>query len=367
MFKEYREEMGIKKLFLYIDSMQLGGAQRVMNNLATYFVDQNIDVTLINDILPDPNEPEYQIDNRVKRLFLDEGNENHKNKNFYRIRKLRAIVNEEQPDVVLSFLGPPNIRMLIATLGLKIRKLVSVRNDPYKEYGKGLRKIVSRIVFQLSDGCIFQTEDAANYFPKGVRNKSRIIFNPVNEKFYSIAWTGAKKEIAIVGRLQAQKNPFLAIDAFNQLDERFSDYKLVFYGDKGLEQEIIQRAKEYNLSDRVIVFGKINDVECKLSQSSLYLLSSDYEGMPNALLEAMAVGVPVISTDCPCGGPKTAIRNDREGLLVPCGNSERMSEAISTILSDRVLQEEMSKAERARANDFRTDIIMQQWSDFIWK
>ena len=109
-----------KKVFLYIDSMQFGGAQRVMSNIAEYLVNADCSVTLINDISPSTEEPEYEIDKRINRYFLDEGNNGRQNKNIYRVKKLRELTKRDQPDVVLSFLGPPNIRMLVATLGLKL-------------------------------------------------------------------------------------------------------------------------------------------------------------------------------------------------------------------------------------------------------
>lgn len=355
----------MKKLFLYIDSMQFGGAQRVMINLAEYLVNENCEVFLINDIVPDTDAPEYEIDGRIKRYYLDEGNDGSQNKNLYRIKRLRKMINSDQPDVVLSFLGPPNIRMLVATLGLKCRKIVSVRNDPYREYGSGIRRLIARMIFLFADGCVFQTKEAASYFPIAVQNKSRIIVNPVNEKFYHVAWTGEKKEIAVVGRLQPQKNPLLALEAFHLIERQFPEFKIVFYGDEELKNSINAKAVEYAIADRVIIYGKATDIENKLAASALYLLSSDFEGMPNALLEAMAVGVPAISTDCPCGGPRTVVQDKSQGILVPCGDAVKMAEAMRTILYDEEMQKIMSINEKKRALDFQKEKVMKQWESFL--
>ena len=153
---------------LYIDSMQFGGAQRVMNNIAEYYINRNVHVVLINDITPSDIEPEYALDDRIERYYLDEGRTVQK-KNYYRIRKLRALIKQIRPDAVLSFLGPPNIRMLVASFGLSVKKFVSVRNDPNQEYGIGIRKFIAKCLFGLADGCVFQTSDAAKYFPKHVQ------------------------------------------------------------------------------------------------------------------------------------------------------------------------------------------------------
>lgn len=354
----------MKKILLYIDSMRFGGAQRVMSILANHFI-SNYDVILVNDISSDKNIKEYSIDKRVKRIFLDVHKMNKITKNFYRIMKLRKIIKDEKPDIVLSFLGNINIRMLLATIGMSIKKIVSVRNDPNREYGTGLKKFFIQILFLLADGYVFQTQDAASYFSKKIISKSKIIFNPVHEKFFQTKWIGDKKEIAVVGRLQSQKNPILALKAFERISKIFPDYKLVYYGDDELKSEIISISKQMELEDRVIIYGKATDIENKLAHSKLYVLSSNYEGMPNTLLEAMAVGIPVISTDCPCGGPKTIIQNKKQGILVPIDNSQTMAQAITSLLLNEKMMQKISLNEQLRAEQFRINVVMKQWKDFI--
>lgn len=356
---------GVKKLFLYIDSMQFGGAQRVMNNLADYFVNSGYSVILINDIVPDVNAPEYQVNQHVQRYYLDDDNLQKKNKNFHRISRLRRLIRKEKPDVILSFLGPPNIRMLISSIGTKCKKIVSVRNDPYREYGSGIKRLVACFIFLLADGCVFQTSDAASYFPKSVQRKSKIILNPVNEKFFKISWTGLNKEIAVVGRLQPQKNPLLAVEAFSKIADEFPEYSLVFYGDEELKEMIKVKSIEYCIQDRVFIFGKTPDIEKRLASSYIFLLSSDYEGLPNALMEAMAVGMPVISTDCPCGGPRYLIQNEQQGFLVPCGDAEAIAVAIKKLIMNESLCLTMGKAAKKRAEDFKTDVILFEWKKYL--
>ncbi len=353
------------KLFLYIDSMQRGGAQRVMNNIAESFVDNGDEVLLINDIVPDPSAPEYEIDGRIGRYFLDEGNDGRHKKNPYRIARLRKLVKEQRPEAILSFLGPPNIRMLAATLGLKVRKIVSVRNDPEKEYGKGIKKAAARFAFRFADGAVFQTEAASKYFPKAVRKRSKVIFNPVNEKFYTVQKERGDGSVAVVGRLHPQKNPLLAVRAFSLAADEYPNSRLVFFGDGELKNEITELAKKLGIAERVIVSGSVDDVENRLARASVYMLTSDYEGMPNALLEAMAVGVPAIAADCPCGGPAAVIENDTRGILVPCGSAEAFAGALRKLLSDPILCEKMSRAEKARAEDFRCGPVMKKWREYI--
>ena len=353
------------KVLFYIDCMQMGGANRVMANISNYFADTGNTVLLVNDIYPEIGKPEYSIHPKIKRVFLDKKSRLKGAKNINRMLSLRKLIRNERPDAVVSFMGPPNLRMLLSTIGLPTRKIVSVRNDPYREYGSGLRRTIANLIFLLADGYVFQTEEAASYFISTIRERATIIFNPVNEKFYMSNWEKGGKEIAVVGRLQPQKNPLLALEAFIMIADQFPDHKLVFYGDDELKEKILQRREKARLDERVIVFGKTNQIEKKLAHSALYVLSSDYEGMPNALMEAMAVGVPAISTDCPCGGPRSLIENPNQGLLVECNNTEQLANAMRQVLSNEKLQEDMSKAERDRAKLFSSVRILKKWDSYI--
>lgn len=363
----------MRKIVLYIDFMKLGGgAQRVMNCIAGYLAEQGYRVILINDILPSDGEPEYPVDSRIERLFLDKekfspqgGKIAKVQNNIVRIFRLRQLIRQEKPAEVLAFLGAPNIRMLIATIGLPVKTMVSVRNDPCHTYGGGLRKLAVNLVFRLADGCVFQTREAAEYFSKKVRDRSRIIMNPVDEKFYHVEWTGEKREVAVVGRLQPQKNPFLALHAFGKIAGEFPDWKLVYYGFGELKEGLIERSKELGIDHQVLACGKVADIEQKLASSAVYVLSSDYEGMPNALLEAMAVGVPAVSTDCPCGGPRMVIESEAQGLLVPVGDVDKMADALRRLLADEALRKKMSAAEKRKAEAFHIDRVMLQWRDYI--
>lgn len=299
----------MKKIICYIDSMQMGGAQRVMANLTKHFVDSNVNVILVNDIVPVPGIPEYTIDKKVRRVYLDADRvkKSGLKKNLYRIMALRGLVKREKPDVVLSFIGPPNIRMLVATLGLKTRKIVSVRNDPSKEYGLGKKKILARQIFNLADACVFQTDDAANYFSERLQRKSTVIFNPVNEVFYNTERCPDEKTIIMVGRLNEQKNYSMAIKAFKLIANKYPSLAMNIYGEGELRDCIQRQIDKVGLNERVFLKGRTDSIEQKLLSAVIFVMTSDYEGMPNALMEAMALGIPCVSTDCPCGGPRMII------------------------------------------------------------
>lgn len=357
------------KIVLYIDMMDRTGAQRVMGNLAEYLVSKEYEVVMVNDFRLDPSIPQYELPPEVKRVYLREKlSGNPIQKNIQRIRNLREVVKKENPEIVLSFLGHPNIRMLIATLGLGVKKIVSVRNDPNREYGAGgVKKWFARQLFKLADGCVFQTEDAAQYFPESVRKKSRVIFNPVAPKFFDTTRKQPFHNIITAGRMELQKNQKILIKAFSEIAADFPDEKLIIYGDGPLRPELAALCKELNVDDQVEMPGNVADIEKILAETKLFILPSNYEGMPNALMEAMAVGVPVVATNCPCGGPRSLIESDEQGLLVPCGDATAMAGAIRKILCEEHYRNRMGAKAKERALQFRPDVILKQWEEYLLK
>lgn len=358
----------MKKILFYIDSLHRGGAQRVMSNLVAYF-SVNYNVILVNDFAPTDQKIDYDVPDNIKKFYLRKSLDgNPIIKNISRIIALRKIVIKENPEVVLSFLGNPNKRMLIATIGLKCRKVVSVRNEPSHEYGKGkLNQWIARKLFSLADGIVFQTQDAADYFQESVRKKSTIIMNPVGRRFYQIVQVTPKKDVVTVGRFEAQKNHLLLLQAWNEIEKYFPSDKLVIYGDGPFRKKYEEYIQEQGLADRVILPGIVKDIPEKLASAKLFVLSSDFEGMPNALMEAMAVGMPVISTDCPCGGPRTLIQDPKQGCLVPCGDLDSLKNAMKELLESKEMRESKGRIAKKRAEVFAEDFIYEQWEDYLVK
>ena len=353
------------KILFYIDVMNSGGAQRVMSNLVNYFKRKDYEVVLINDAPIDTNVAEYDIADGVKRYYLaDDFLGNPIIKNIKRMIKLRHIIKKENPKVVLSFLGNCNKRMLLSSIGLDCRKVVSVRNDPNKEYGTStIRKFLTGQLFKLADGCVFQTEEVKDYFPLSVVRKARVIVNPVKESFFEVI-RDEKNYIVTLGRLYEQKNHKLLIDAYEKIVGDIDD-DLYIYGEGPLRQELEEHVRKKDLQERVFLRGNTQDVEKVLSRAKLFVLSSDYEGMPNALLEALAVGVPCISTDCPCGGPKTVITDGANGLLVPCNCVEELSDAIYKLCKDNDYREKLGRRAKENAADFKSQRILDLWEKYL--
>lgn len=346
--------------------LKKGGAERVISNLANYFIKHN-NVSIVTTV---KGEQYYELDKNINVYTLD-GDYNISNfliKNIKRIRNLKRIIKEIKPDIVVSFLPEPSYRLLFLKIfNRKLKVIVSVRNDPKIEYKSKINKLLMNFLYPKADGFVFQTSEAKNYFSKKIKNKSIIIPNPVNEKFLCKLFLGErKKTIVTVGRLEQQKNHALLIDSFSKIANKYKDYKLIIYGEGSLRAKLEDQIKKLKLKNRVILAGQVDEINKIIYKSGMFVLSSDYEGMPNCLLEAMALGIPSISTDCPCGGPREIIDNDINGILVPINDSIEMAKAIEKIISNNDLSLNYSRESNKKiSSNFNPKIINDKWEDYI--
>lgn len=352
----------MNKIMFYINAIHDGGAERVMVNLTKYFSENNYDTVLVTSFR---DAWEYPVASTVRRLSLEETEikQSRLKRNISRIAKLRALCKQEKPDVLVSFMEEPNFRAILATRGLPVKTLVSVRNDPNKEYAGKLGWFVGKVLLPMADGCVFQTGDAQKWFPKRLQKKSEIIYNAVKEEFYSVERKPIRGEIVTCGRLTEQKNHKLLINAFAEVQKIYPYATLKIYGEGALREELQDQINTLDLNEKVFLMGATNNVAKALQTADLFVLSSDYEGMPNALMEAMAAGVPCISTDCPCGGPRELFAEELSDKLVQCGNVEELAEKICKALEAA----ENGMKEKNRAKAFRPVRVNAMWEEYIMK
>lgn len=351
------------KILFYINAIHDGGAERVMVNLAKYFSENGYDTLLVTSFR---DTWEYPVADSVKRLSLEEQEikQSRLKRNLSRIFKLRKMCKEEKPDILVPFMEEPNFRAILATRGLPVKTLVSVRNDPNKEYAGKLGAFVGRTLLPMADGCVFQTKEAQEWFPKRLQKKSRIIYNAVKEEFYHIERKPNRGEIVTCGRLTEQKNHAMLISAFAEVVEQYPYATLKIYGEGALRDALQGQIDAAGLSGKAFLMGSTNDVGKALQTADVFVLSSDYEGMPNALMEAMAAGVPCISTDCPCGGPRELLHN-REEILVGVGNSKKIAQRIKNLLADQQQKDVEADYVKLCAENFAPKAVMKCWEDYI--
>ena len=203
-----------------------------------------------------------------------------------------------------------------------------------------------------------QTERAKNYFPKKIQEKSIIIPNPVKVPVY--AEKAKQNRIVSVGRLTEQKNHALLIDSFKSIAKEFPDTILDIYGEGPKRAELQEKIDNFGLSARIRLRGNILDVHEQIKDAGVFVLPSNYEGTSNALLEAMMMGLPCISTDC--AGSDEVIENKKSGIIVPVGDQDALTRALRTLLSDRVMADNMAHAAHERVSkNYSADYVSQQW------
>ena len=349
------------KILFYINVLSHGGAERVISNVATMMSKRGHQCVLATSY---PLENEYRLGEDVVRYNLSQYPiNNFILRNFSLTFKLRSLLKKEKPDILVSFMAEPNFRACFASFFMNVKTILSVRNDPNREYGGVLNSILAKSLFLVSDGIIFQTNDAINWFPKRIRRKGHIIINSVDESFYKVSVAHNCSGIVSTGRICQQKNHRLLIEAFAKIADRVSD-DLTIYGEGDCSKlKII--AEERGVSERVHFPGLIDDVANTINHYKVYALSSDYEGMPNALLEAMAVGLPCISTDCPCGGPRMIFNGKMKEFLTPVGDSDALAEKLLILLSDKAIRDRHATNCKREADKFRPEVINDQWEKYF--
>ena len=245
--------------------------------------------------------------------------------------------------------------------------IVSERADP-KAYSVKTQKKLSGLAYKAS-GFVFQTDEAkAWYMPYLKDVESVIIPNAINPTFIRPKYEGKKEKIIIgAGRLNEQKNFPLLIRAFSRIADKFPEHKLVIYGKGDLLESLKSLSSELGIENRVEFPGYVPDMPQRLEKASMFVLSSDYEGMPNALMEAMASGLPCVSTDCGGGGARFLIQDGENGLLVPQKDENAMADAMTQILSDASLAEKLGNKARKLQDTLAPEKIYGEWEKFIRK
>lgn len=352
------------KIAFYINAIHEGGAERVMVNLASNFANEGDNVILITSF---KDSWEYPYSTKIKRYILEE-NKTFRSKikrNIFRILELRKVLKVESPDCIVSFMAEPNYRAIIASHGLKIKTIISVRNDPNKEYPGKIGNLLGKKLLPLADGCVFQTSEAQRWFPKKLQDKSQIIFNAVKEDFFEINRQVVKNTIVTCGRLEEQKNHKMLINAFELVLKKYPDAKLMIYGEGKLRSDLTELIKSKGIEQNVLLCGNSNNVPEVLSKAEIFVLSSDYEGMPNALMEALAAGVPCISTDCPCGGPKSLITDKVNGRLISIKNEQQLANVLVELLDNKEMATGLGTEAQKRAFEFSPTKIYETWHKYV--
>ena len=360
----------MRKIAFHLNCLEQGGAERVVTNLANQFAKEGYEVIIATEWY---GENEFQIASKVRRVHvgLREGDDKkHRLVQFMlRVKYLRKFLKEEKPDILIPFARKALYRGLMAAYFIKIPVLISIRTDPAGHYEERSDKIQIPLLFPRADGCVFQTEGARDFFAPRLQDNSRIILNPIHDKYIGVPMPKVRtKTVVQSGRLVDFKNQPMLIRAFVNVHAKHPDYDLKIYGGDSFDgtKEVLEGLiEEYHAQDYIHLMGASDSLEKELADAALFAFTSDWEGLPNALMEAMALGLPIVATDCPCGGPRTVMTDGVDGLLIPIKNQQALEDGINRLIENPELAEQLGGNARKIAERANSQAVFEQWREYI--
>ena len=350
------------KIVFFIGSLGGGGAERVISILANHYCNRGWDVEVA---LLLKNEVTYAIDEKIKIVDLTGKRGSYFNNLPGWIFGIRKYLRKSKPDRIVSFIGRINALVLLSTLGMKTPIIVSERNDP-KHDGRG------RIMLALCNMCyrfkrcraiVHQTKYEESCFQPSLAKKSHIIPNPIEVKTKSEKTQRGR--IVTAGRLSEQKNHAMLISAVSRLTPMHPEICVDIYGEGQLRGSLQRQIDETGLKEKIYLHGNVSDLHHKIATADIFVMTSEFEGLSNALLEAMMLGVPCITTDYP--GADEAILDGENGLVVPRGNTDKLAEAIIKILLDDKLRAQLSQNALAESEKYKKENVLKLWDNVIEK
>lgn len=347
-----------KRIGFFLGGMTRGGAERVISILSREYAkkgwDTDICVLLFYKL-------DYEIDSSTRFLDFTGKGESRGKRVPYWLDSIRQYAKQQKPDVIVSFVARINALVQLACIGLNIPIVVSERIDPRYDGREMPVKILNNLFYPRAKKVVFQTRRIESYFNRRIRDNGCIILNPVSVT--TRAYEKRRKKIVTAGRIMKQKNHRLLIESFKDIAGMYPQYELWIYGEGDLSEELTDLCKTLEIEDKVHFPGNSPDVHREMADAEIFVLSSDYEGLSNALMEAMMMGLPCISTDC--SGSDEIIEDGVNGLLVPVGDKESLKKAIVKLIQDRGLRDRLGEAAEKTAEGFAVEAIMNQWMKVI--
>lgn len=358
------------RLALIISSLAAGGAERVLCTLANSLSERGHKVTMLTDATTALDH--YRLSSRVQRIAFDLQSDSARLqdqvfRNVSRVKRLRTAISRTAPDAVLAFGDTVNTRAVLSCLGLSIPIIVSERTDPRQHVLPWPWRLLRRLLYPFAACLVVQTESVAQW-ARGVvvLGRVRVIPNPVRPLSPPAprpSLLGDRRTVMAVGRLGPEKGFDMLLHAFARVAVSPSEWQLVILGE-GPERPALQaQIDSLGLRDCVLMPGVVLEPDHWMQHADLFVLSSRFEGFPNALLEAMQSGLSVAAFNCP-SGPGEIIRHEHTGLLVRPGNIDALAAAICRLALDPDLRHRLgSAAAQDVAQRFNLERISALWEE----
>ena len=347
------------KIVFFIGSMGHGGAERVISILANDYCQQGweVDVVLLLN-----NAVEYPLDSRIRIVDLSPNEGSYVQNALPWLAGIRRYLKKNRPDRVVSFVGRINALVLTAAMGLKLPVVVSERNDPKHDNRGSAMLWYCNKIYRLAKTIVFQNQYEKSCFDKALGNKSCVIPNPVG---VSATCEGNDRNIVVTaGRLMKQKNQAMLVRAMAQVHQLRPQVKCRIYGEGDLRESLQAQIQDLGLQDVVTLEGNVKDIHERMAQCGIFVLTSNYEGLSNALIEAMMVGLPCVTTDYP--GARELIADRENGLVVPVDDDTALAKAILKLLDNEGNYAEcIARNGQLHSAKFRAETVLRQWHSVI--
>jgi glycosyltransferase involved in cell wall biosynthesis len=361
------EEAQRTKILIAIPTLSAGGAERVVTTLANQWSQNGRDI-VISTFEPAAAEAFYPLDGAVRLLKLDLPPVSKPKwhaiaRTFKRIGALKRAIRAERPDVVVSFLTKMNVMAALAADGLGVPVIISERNNPYVQSFDRFWDTARGFAFPKAFAFVTMTQGAADFFPERQRRRTRIIPNPVSVPALQRC-AAAGKTLTAVGRLTAQKRFDRLIEAFARIAADFPDWSLVIWGEGELRADLEALVQRLGLSARVRLPGLTAKPGGWLETADILALSSDYEGWPNVVIEALAGRVPVVAADCEFG-VKEILQDGALGLIAPKDDIAAFAAGLARMMRDENLRRDLSAKGVEAAKQYSPESIAAKWDALI--
>jgi glycosyltransferase involved in cell wall biosynthesis len=357
------------KIVLCISSICGGGAERAMSLLANHWAGRGDDVVLVT-FQRSPRD--YPLDPRVERVCLEmsdvsRGFLDATSNNWRRLRALRTVLRASNASVAVSFEDRMNSLVLLAATGTGIRCVVSERTDPRRHAIGRVWGALRRVTYPFTDALVVQTEAVRGWGAGIVLDRSRVhaIPNPVRcmRAFRRSDSGAAYRTVVAVGRLIPAKGFDLLLRAFASIADKSPDWRVVIAGEGPERAKLLALADSLGIAGRVTLTGWLEEPGYLLTSAGVYVLPSRYEGFPNALLEAMACGVPVIATACT--GASEIVTDGVDGVLVPVDSHVELARALRRLMQDDGLRARLAQCAQAVSERYKMDAVSRRWDEIM--
>ncbi len=342
-----------------------GGTEKVIAILANHWVKKGYKITIL---MIGGDDVAYELDERITVRYLSGATGGSNKSRLDRVKAMRRAFKEDKKAVIIGMGSISSMFSVIAATGLPNKVIVTERNDPNVLNHRPIKcyeRLIRNNLYYMSDGIVFQTEMARACFPKAFKYMSTVIMNPLADKLpQPTPYKERDKVVMTAGRLAAQKNHKMLIDAFEQFHQVNQDYTLNIFGEGELKAELEQYVADKGASEYICLKGFSDKIHDEMNRSRIYVSSSDWEGISNSLMEALAMGMVVIATDCPMGGSAMLIDNGINGELIEIGNTEQLTEKLCS-LADASDAELVARRATEVTTKCSVDMIAHIWERFM--